>query len=109
MTFETSDAAIVGGTTTIVDFAPQQKGLSIKESVKLHNETLAKGVSVADYSFHCVVTDPSDKIFEEIPTLAKEGISTLKFFMAYKGTPLMVDDSTIFKALQVAKDRKSVV
>ncbi|MBU3193706.1 dihydropyrimidinase [Clostridium algidicarnis] len=104
MTFETSDAAIVGGTTTIVDFAPQQKGLSIKESVKLHNETLAKGVSVADYSFHCVVTDPSDKIFEEIPTLAKEGISTLKFFMAYKGTPLMIDDSTIFKALQVAKD-----
>ncbi|WP_138203559.1 amidohydrolase family protein [Haloimpatiens lingqiaonensis] len=103
LTFETSNAAVVGGTTTIVDFAPQPKGLSIKEAVKVHNEELAEGVSAADYSFHCVVMDPTEKIFEEIPTLPEAGISTLKFFMAYKGTPFMVDDSTIFKALEVAK------
>ncbi len=103
LTFETTNAAVVGGTTTIVDFAPQPKGLSIKESVKKHNETLAEGIAMADYSFHGMVMDPTEDLIEEILTLPEAGISTLKFFMAYKGSPFMVEDDIIFKALQVAK------
>lgn len=100
--FETTDAALVGGTTTIVDFAPQPKGVNIRESVRLHNEK-AQGVSSSDYSFHGMVMDPTEELVDEIATLPEQGISTLKFFMAYKGTPFMVEDSVIFKALQVAK------
>lgn len=100
--FSTTNAALVGGTTTVVDFAPQPKGLSIKESVAKQNET-AQGISSSDYSFHGMVMDPTDELDEEILTLPEAGISTLKFFMAYKGSPFMVHDDVIFKALQVAK------
>jgi dihydropyrimidinase len=103
LTFETTNAAAVGGTTTIVDFAPQPKGLSIKESVNKHNKELAEGIAMVDYSFHGMVMDPTEDLVEEILTLPEAGISTLKFFMAYKGSPFMVADDVIFKALQVAK------
>lgn len=102
--FDTSNAAVVGGTTTVVDFAPQPKGLSIRESVKKHNEETAKGIAMCDYSFHGMVMDPTEELIEEIKELPKAGISTLKFFMAYKGTPFMSEDDIIFKALQTAKE-----
>lgn len=102
ISFETTDAAVLGGTTTVVDFAPQPPGLSIKESVAKQNET-AQGVSTSDYSFHGMVMDPTEELADEILTLPDAGIATLKFFMAYKGSPFMVTDDVIFKALQVAK------
>lgn len=102
--FDTTDAAIVGGTTTVVDFAPQPKGLSIVESVKKHKEETADGIAMCDYSFHGMVMDPTDNLIDEIKELPSHGISTLKFFMAYKGSPFMSEDDIIFRALQVAKD-----
>lgn len=102
--FDTTNAAVVGGTTTVVDFAPQPKGLSIIESVKKHNEETAVGKAMCDYSFHGMVMDPTEELIEEIAQLPANGISTLKFFMAYKGSPFMSEDDVIFKALQVAKD-----
>lgn len=101
--FETTSAALVGGTTTIVDFVPQPKGMSIKDSVAKHDEEKARGVSMVDYAFHGMVMDATDKLFEEIPTLPEIGIPTVKLFMAYKGTPFMVDDAILFKSLQAAK------
>ena len=104
LSFETSHAAVVGGTTTIVDFPPQLKDKGIIESVKEQNEKFAKGISTADYSFHGMVMDTSEKLLEEIPKMAEAGITTLKFFMAYKYTPFMVQDDLIFKSMQIAKD-----
>jgi len=101
--FETTNAAIVGGTTTIVDFVPQPKGMSLIDSVAKHIEEQAKGKAMVDYSFHGMVMDVTDQIFEEIPKLPEIGIPTLKMFMAYKGTPFMCDDGVVFKGLQAAK------
>ncbi len=101
--FETTPAAILGGTTTIVDYAPQPRGMSITDSVAKHDEERASGKSAVDYAFHGIVMDVTDGLFEEIPKLPERGIPTLKLFMAYKGTPYMVDDATLFKALQAAK------
>ncbi|NLS44830.1 MAG: dihydropyrimidinase [Firmicutes bacterium] len=101
--FETSPAAAVGGTTTVVDFVPQPQGMGLVDSVTKHIEEQAEGKAAVDYAFHSVVMDVTDSLFDEIPKLAEEGIPTMKLFMAYKGTPYMVDDSTLFKALLAAK------
>lgn len=103
LSFETSHAALVGGTTTIVDFAPQIKGKGIIESVKIQNDEFAKDKSSSDYSFHGMVMDTSESLLDEIPKMVDAGITTLKFFMAYKYTPFMVPDDLIFKGMQLAK------
>jgi len=101
--FETSAAAVVGGTTTVVDFAPQPRGMGIADSVAKHTEEQAAGKSAADFAFHGMVMDAGDALFEEIPKLPAAGIPTVKLFMAYKGTPFMVDDSILYGALQAAR------
>lgn len=102
--FETSHAAVVGGTTTIVDFAPQFKDMGVIESKHKHHKERAEGVSTADYSFHGMVMDTSEDLLDEIPNMVDNGISTLKMLMAYNGTPFHAEDSLIFKAMQKARD-----
>ena len=104
LSFETSHAALVGGTTTIVDFAPQIKGKGIIESVETQNREFAEGKSSSDYSFHGMVMDTSEGLLDEIPKMVDAGITTLKFFMAYKYTPFMVQDDLIFKGMKLARD-----
>jgi len=102
--FETTSAACIGGTTTIVDFVPQPPGMSLEESLDKHITENAKGISMVDYSFHSMVMDVTDKLFEEITVLPDFGVSTVKLFMAYKGTPFMINDATLFRSLQAAKN-----
>ena len=102
--WEGSNAALVGGTTTVVDFVNQKIGWSMKDSVDEYVETKVNGKAMCDYSFHGVVYDPSDALFEEIPKLPEIGIPSIKLFMAYKGHPYHCDDAAIFKALQASKE-----
>jgi dihydropyrimidinase len=102
--FETSNAALAGGTTTIVDFANQEMGKSLKESIDKYNENKVAPKAMCDYSFHGVVFDANDSLFEEIPKLPEFGVPTLKLFMAYKGMPYHCDDAAVFKALQASKE-----
>src|SRR5271170_6240990 len=89
--FETGTiAAAYGGTTTLVDFAIQQKG----QSLRLAFDTWMKkadGKAAIDYAFHCIITDLGDAQLEEMGALIHEGVSSFKLFMAYPGV-LMVDD-----------------
>lgn len=102
--YETSNAAIAGGTTTIVDFANQEIGKSLKESIEKYNMHKVAPKAMCDYSFHGVVFDPNDALFEEIPRLPEIGVSSLKLFMAYKGMPYHCDDDSVFKALLASKE-----
>lgn len=99
----TSHAAVVGGTTTIVDFVPQPVGMGLIEAYKLHRSTKFEGICTPDFAFHAMVQDRTDKMFEEIPLLPENGISTIKLFMAYKGSENYCDDSTVLRAMQEAK------
>lgn len=96
--FETTAAAAVGGTTTFVDFAPQDPGDSLTEAVEKHAGK-AKGVSSVDYAFHLMVMDLQKDTFEQIKELPEHGVSSLKMFMAYKGTPFFMDDEAILRAM----------
>jgi dihydropyrimidinase len=95
-------AAAYGGTTTLIDFAIQQKGQSLRQAFETWMQKADRKAAI-DYAFHCIITDLGDAQLEEMGTLIGEGVSSFKLFMAYPGV-LMVDDATIFRAMtQAAK------
>ena len=101
--FETGHiAAAHGGTTCHIDFIIQGKGQSLAEAIDIWHAK-AEGKACVDYGFHMAITDMTDSVMEELPTLVHAGISTIKLFMAYKNV-LQVDDETLFKSLQIAGD-----
>ena len=106
--FETGTrAAAHGGTTTIIDFAIQEKGKSTFDALdKWHAKS--EGKTAIDYGFHMIVTDMEDDRLNEMKRLADEGITSYKLFMAYPGV-LYADDGTIFRAMRKAGEDGTVV
>jgi dihydropyrimidinase len=99
--FETGTrAAAFGGTTTLIDFAIQYKGQTLRHAFETWMKK-ADGRAVIDYAFHCIITDLGDAQLEEMGQLVREGVSSFKLFMAYPGV-FMQDDATIFKAMSQA-------
>ena len=97
--FETGTrAAAFGGTTTLIDFAIQYKGQTLRTAFDAWMEK-ASGKAVCDYAFHCIITELADAQLEEMNALVREGVTSFKLFMAYPGV-FMLDDGSIFKALR---------
>ena len=101
--YETTDAAIVGGTTTIVDFAPQDPDVGLLDSIDYRINVRAKGKACVDFSLHAMVTSLMDSIFDEIQYFPEKGISNIKIFMAYNGSRMHTDDGSFFRILEEAK------
>ena len=107
-TFETGTiAAAHGGTTTIIDFAVQYKGQSLKQAVDAWHAK-ADGRTSIDYGFHLICTDLPDERLPEMKSMIDEGISSFKLFMAYPGV-FLVDDATIFKAMGMAGENGGLI
>jgi dihydropyrimidinase len=97
--FETGTiAAACGGTTTIIDFANQQRGHSLAEALQSWHHK-AEGRAVIDYGFHITITDLASAPEEAMDEMIAEGVTTFKLLMAYPGT-FMVDDETIYRVLR---------
>ena len=90
-------AAAHGGTTSIVDFAIQYKGQALREARDTWMKK-AEGKAAIDYGFHMIITDLPDNVEKEMDVLVREGVTSFKLFMAYRGV-LMLDDGSIFRAL----------
>jgi dihydropyrimidinase len=106
--FETGTrAAAFGGTTTLIDFAIQYKGQSLRAAFDTWMQK-ASSKAVADYSFHCIITDLPDARLEEMKELVRDGVTSFKLFMAYPGV-FMLDDASIFKALRTAGSAGAMV
>ena len=98
-TFETGTrAAAFGGTTTIIDFAVQPRGKSLREGLDAWHAK-ADGNATIDYGFHMIISDVRDDVLAEMDTLVDEGVTTFKLFTAYPGV-FFSDDGAIFRALQ---------
>jgi dihydropyrimidinase len=92
-------AAAFGGTTSLVDFAIQYRGQTMRHALDDWRKR-ADGKAVIDYGFHMIVTELEDAGLSEMDRMVRdEGITSFKLFMAYPGV-FMVDDQTIFRALQ---------
>jgi dihydropyrimidinase len=97
-------AAAKGGTTTIIDFPVQSRGQSLVEALDVWQAKLEANKPVIDVGFHMIISDLEGGRMQDVATLVKEGVTSFKLFMAYKGS-LMVDDETIFQALSVAGEQ----
>lgn len=99
--FETGTrAAAFGGTTTVVDFAVQVKGETIRAGYETWMRK-AEGNCAIDYGFHMIVGDVNDSSLKEMAAIVDEGVTSFKLFMAYPGV-LYSDDGQIFRAMQQA-------
>lgn len=97
--FETgSIAAACGGTTSILDFANQQRGRTLAEALQTWHGK-AGGKAVIDYGFHITITDLDSAPEEAMDEMIGAGVTTFKLLMAYPGT-FMVDDETIYRVLR---------
>ncbi len=98
-TFETGTrAAAFGGTTTIVDFAVQSRGASLRAGLDAWHAK-AEGNAVIDYGFHMIMSDVNDDTLAEMDTLVAEGVPDFKLFTAYPGVFYSPDDH-IYRAMQ---------
>jgi dihydropyrimidinase len=106
--FETgTKAAAFGGTTTIIDYATQSRGMRMQHALELWHAK-ASGKACIDYGFHVIITEPGESFIEDTKEMIQEGVTSFKLFMAYPGT-LMVDDETILKVLETTKNIGGIV
>lgn len=100
-------AAACGGTTTVVDFCMQAPGQSLTASIASWDEKASQRVAI-DYGYHMIIVDLNASVFEELAKLPERGITSFKLFMAYRGVN-MIDDVTMIKALEQAKNYGALV
>ena len=100
-------AAAVGGTTSIVDFAVQQRGHALSEALEEWHQK-AEGQAAIDYGFHMIILDLPESRLPELDDLVRQGVTSFKMFMAYLGA-VMVDDSTIFRTMVRAANNGALV
>lgn len=97
--FETGTmAAACGGTTTVVDFAIQDYGHSLREAWETWMQK-AEGKASIDYGFHMIMREFNPDLGAEMGDMVREGVTSFKLFMAYPGV-FKLDDGSIFRAMQ---------
>ena len=95
-------SAACGGTTTVIPFAAQAKGQSLRAAVDDYHRR-AEGQAHVDYAFHLIVSDPTPTVLrEELPALIREGYSSFKIYMTYDD--LKLDDGQVLDVLDVARE-----
>jgi dihydropyrimidinase len=92
-------AAACGGVTTVIDFAVQKKGGTLKEAVESRRAE-AEGKVAVDYGLHAVPTDWNERTRGEMRDIVDMGIPTFKMFMIYEKEGMMSDDAALFQGLE---------
>jgi dihydropyrimidinase len=100
-------AAAFGGTTTLIDFAIQYKGQTLRHAFDVWMKK-AHDKATIDYAFHCIITDLGSAQLEEMADLIREGVTSFKLFMAYPGV-FMLDDASIFRAMSQAAKHSGLI
>ncbi len=100
-------AAAAGGNTTILPFALQEKGKSLRRCVREYHDK-AEGNCLIDVSFHLIVTDPTPQVLgQELPALVRDGYTSFKVFMTYDD--MMLNDRELLDVFEVAHREKALV
>ena len=99
--FETGTrAAACGGTTTIVDYATQDKGMTLSQALDEWHRR-ADGTCTANYAFHMAISDWNDHTREEIPVMREAGVVSFKTYFAYDH--LRLDDAQTMEVLEAVR------
>lgn len=94
-----SRAALLGGTTTIIDFVTPDRGESLPHALEKRMREAEN--SMADYSFHVSPVEWRNCTAEEISECIRMGITSFKVYMAYKKT-IGLDDEDLLKVMTAA-------
>jgi dihydropyrimidinase len=92
-------AAAHGGVTSIVDFANQAPGKSLRDALESKKEE-AEGNALIDWGVHPVITHLTPETLEEIPLVIEQGAPTIKCYMTYREEGLMVEDADLKRILE---------
>ncbi len=99
--FETGTrAAARGGTTTIVDYATQDKGMTMPEALEEWHRR-ADGTCTANYAFHMAIADWNEQTKRDIPAMREAGIVSFKTYFAYDH--LRLDDAQTLEVLEAIR------
>jgi len=100
-------SAAAGGTTTVIPFALQPRGQSLRAAVTDYHAE-AEGEAVVDYGFHLIVSDPTPSVLnQELPALIADGCTSFKVFMTYDD--LVLNDRQLLDVFAVAKRERALV
>jgi dihydropyrimidinase len=100
-------AAAFGGTTTVIPFAAQHRGQSLRRVVEDYRAA-ALPKAVIDYAFHLIITDPSEQVLgQELPALIQDGYTSFKVYMTYDA--MRLDDRQMLEILAVARREGALV
>ncbi|MCZ8259514.1 MAG: dihydropyrimidinase [Beijerinckiaceae bacterium] len=100
-------AAAAGGTTTVIAFAKQKKGSSLRACVEAYHKK-AEGKALIDYAFHLIVSDPTPSVLnQELPALFGDGCTSFKVFMTYDD--LVLNDRQLLDVFAVARREQALV
>ena len=100
-------SAAFGGTTTVIPFAAQHRGQSLRQVVEEYHAA-AGPKAIIDYAFHLIISDPSEQIMgQELPALIRDGYTSFKVYMTYD--LLALDDRQMLDILAVAKREGALV
>jgi dihydropyrimidinase len=100
-------SALFGGTTTVIAFAAQHVGMELPKVIEDY-AALAKRGAVADYCFHLIVADATERLVKtDLPAALKAGHASVKLFMTYDR--LRVQDEQALDVLMTARDHRALV
>ncbi len=104
--FETgTKAAIAGGTTTVLDFATQDHGMTMHDALDLWHKKAEK--SSCNYGFHMAVSEWNDARKAEVDDMFRAGVSSFKMYMVYDA--MKVTDGQIYDAQKFIGSRGGVI
>jgi dihydropyrimidinase len=102
-----SRAALIGGTTTLIEMICPGKADDPLEAYELW-QSKAAGTARCDYAFHMGVTRWDDAVASQLREIVEHGTTSFKVFLAYKDA-LGVDDRELFHTLSLARELGVIV
>lgn len=104
--FTGTRSAACGGTTTIIPFAFQSPGESLRSVLAAYRESAA-GRCFVDYAFHAILTDPTPQVLnQELPSLVIDGYTSYKLYMSYPG--LRLTDRQVLDVLAAMRREQAI-
>ena len=96
-----SRAALLGGTTMVIDFATQYHGEGLNTAFANWLKK-AQGKSSCDYGFHMAISDWNKNTSSDIQDMIDLGVTSFKLYMTYDD--MMVGDKEIYQILKRLKE-----
>ncbi len=98
-------AAVAGGTTTVLDFATQDRGMTMQDALDVWHKK-AEGSS-CNYGFHLAVSEWNGDRIAEIDRMIEQGVTSFKMYMVYDA--MRVDDGQMYDAMKRAAERDCII